>query len=280
MNKLTYGIALLSILFGFIGCANTQPTKDNLAKWEQDCQTQKEITSNNSTIFAAGECIDYHIAQGENKDSVIVVLHGAHTDGGNPMSWMPKWGRYTSTSTDITTYILAMPGYGGSTSNRFGKMIWTNHLVPSAQLDYIKFTAEILKKIKDKHSAKNLYVFGHSSGADLATTISGLSPNLIQKVIAYAGAYDYPYYFKRWKNYSPHFEVAPTHYVNKIQDTKILLLAGGKDQLSLPKFTKHYEQILLDNNVNVTSFVIKNAKHSLRDVVIWDKAIAFINEDK
>lgn len=278
MNRFLYIISFLVLAFGLSACAGSQPSKEDFVKWEKDCQTQKEITANNNTVYAAGECIDFHMVEGDKKDSVIVIIHGSHTNGGNPMSWMPKWGRYISNATDITTYVLAMPGYGSSTSNRFGKMIWTDRLIPSARLNYIKFTIEILKKLKNKHKAKKLYVFGHSSGADLATAISALAPNLIYKTIAFAGAYDYHFYFKRWGNYKPYAEIASVNYADKIVNTKILLLAGKKDELSWPIFTKHYEKILLDNNVDVSSFIFEDVKHSLRDVVIWDKVIEYINE--
>lgn len=276
MRKLLYSLAIVFIAISFIGCQK-ELTPKNLKAWKQNCFQKRQSNPNDKFIFSGGECLQYYLAKGKQTDSVIVFLPGSHTKGGHALNWATKYADQISTETNIDTYVINMPGYGKSSKNRFNKMLWNPGDIPTANIDFINFTIELLKKIKQKHNAKNLYVIGHSSGATLAAVISGYKPNLIQKAICVAGTYDFDTRVKNWKKWSMYSYVSAINYVKNIGNTDIILLIGENDKEARKLQTKIFEKALKDNNKKVKVISYPNVSHRM-SYDMWEDIPAYIKE--
>lgn len=269
MKKIFYSLTALIIAISLSGCAGNQLTEDEILKVKKECK--------NSFLYADGECLEYYLSKGSKQDKVIVFLPGSHTKGGHALSWATEHADDIASVTNINTYIINMPGYGMSSTNRFNKMLWNPGNIPTADINFINFTIKVLEEIKKKNNAKNLYVIGHSSGAALASIISGYKPNLIQKAICIGGTYDFDTRVKNWKKWSKYSYVSAIDYVENITNTDIILLIGEDEKEARLLQTKIFEKALLKNNKKVKVVSYPNVSHNMSDEM-WNDISSYIKE--
>jgi len=232
---------------------------------EQKCNNKK-----GEYIFSGGECIEYASFEGESKDKLIVIIHGAWKEGTNTLARYKPFAENINLDTDITTVAISLPGYSGSSTNHIQALAHNkNALKMASSKKFIKFFSTLLQDLKTKYKAKELIVIAHSAGAIATATTLGYKPNLIEKAALAGGRYDI-HKIKKDKNL-----ISAIDYIDKISKTiKILLICGTKDIISKPKVTKEFYKKAKVKGLNVQLLEIKNAKHL--DLDMQEKSVEAI----
>ena len=223
----------------------------------------KNITKNEclklsgNYIFSAKECIQYAYFEGEKKDKLIVIIHGAWKEGTDTLAHYKPFAENLNMDTDITTIAIALPGYSNSSTNNLQALTHNkNALKMASSKEYINFLATLLKDLKIKYKAKELTVISHSAGAMATATLLGYRPNLIQNVALAGGRYNIHKISKEKEL------ISAIDYINNIpKDTKILLIYGGKDTISTPSITKDFYKLAKEKKLNVNLIEVKDATH-------------------
>ncbi|OPX26575.1 MAG: hypothetical protein DRG11_03200 [Epsilonproteobacteria bacterium] len=196
-------------------------------------------------IYIAPECIELSTAIGEQKDSLIVLLHGMWKEGANVLGIYSSFAQDLSMQTDKTVVAVAQPGYSGSTTNKFKAII--SDKKQTKNKDYLEFISNILKNLKQKHKAKTLVVVAHSAGASMIATIMTKEKQLIQVAVLAGGKYD----------------KIDTKKLDK--KAKYIVVYGEKDKISPPKRSINFHKNLQKQKLNTTILPIKDVGHSFLD---------------
>jgi len=206
-------------------------------------------------IFAGGECLEYAAFDGEKKDKLIVIIHGAWKEGTNTLARYKPFAESLNLDTDITTVAIALPGYSKSSTNKLTAL--TNKNAPkymSVTKEYIEFLTKVLEKFKQKYKAKELSVIAHSAGAMATATILGYKPHLIKNALLAGGRY-----VAKSNNKNLLFA---SKFLDKIpKDTNIILVYGTKDNISKPKETIEFYKMAKSKGLNVLLVEVKGHKH-------------------
>ncbi|VAY87546.1 hypothetical protein MNB_ARC-1_458 [hydrothermal vent metagenome] len=209
-------------------------------------------------IFAGGECIQYIEAEGDKKDTLNIIVHGAWKEGTDTLARYAVFVETINLNTDITTVAVALPGYSQSSTNNF-KGLLNGHNKPTlvGEKKYIVFMNELIKKLKQKYKATTINYIGHSAGAILGATITGYNPKLIQNIVCAGGAYDIHKMMKNSKNLISLIDVVD----NVDKSTNFLIVYGTKDTISTSKRNKNFYKALKSKGLNVKLIKVKGAKH-------------------
>jgi alpha-beta hydrolase superfamily lysophospholipase len=208
-------------------------------------------------IFAGKECINYFIEEGDRKDILNIIIHGAWKNGTNTLARYSPFASNISLNTDITTIAIALPSYSKSSSNYLKSLMHNGKksVALSTSKQYIDFLVDLIKELKNKYKAKTINVIAHSAGAILSATITGYKPNLIQNVVLAGGQYN----LERFKNKSG---LTIDKFLKDIpKSTNFLLVYGTKDNISKPKITKDFYNKLKRLKLNVKMIEVKEHKH-------------------
>ena len=207
-------------------------------------------------IFAGGECIEYRDFEGDNNDRLIIVVHGTWKEGTNILARYSPFAETLNLNTDITTVAIALPGYSNSSTNNFTALSHKGVKNLASQKEYIEFLAKVVKKLKQKYKAKSVIYVGHSAGAMMGASLSGLYPNLLDKLALAGGRY------KLDKHQINNDLISIDSFINKLnKHTQYLLIYGTKDKISNPKYTKSFYKKAKKLGLNVKLVEVKDAVH-------------------
>jgi predicted esterase len=209
----------------------------------------RDITNNceikPNFIYVAPECIQIHTAIGEQKGSLIVLLHGMWKDGANVLGIYSSFGEDVSMQTDKTVVAVAQPGYSGSSTHKFKAIISNKKQTKNKK--YLKFISNILKKLKSKHKTKTLVVVAHSAGASMIASIMTVNKGLIQVALLAGGKYDN----------------IDTKKLDK--KAKYIVIYGDKDKISPPRRSINFHKRLQKQKLDTTILAIKDTGHAFLD---------------
>ncbi len=206
-------------------------------------------------IFNQGECIEYSMANSQSDEEITIIVHGTWDKGTNVLGRYSVFAENLNFITDVTTIAVALPGYSNSTTNKFPALDNEEIENLAAQKEYVDFVASLVENIKNKFNAKKINYIGHSAGAMIGATITGLYPDLIDNIVLAGGRYDIHEVSKQ-KDL-----ISVVDVIDKIDDTKFLLIYGTDDEISKPKVTKEFYELALQKELDVQILEVKGAKH-------------------
>ncbi len=151
----------------------------------EDC-----IKKGTEYIFSGGECIQFAEFEGDSEENLIVIVHGTWDAGTNTLGRYAPFAETLNMQTDVTSVAVALPGYSGSSTNNFTSLAHKGVKNLAAKKEYVLFLGKLVKSLKEKYKAKNITLVGHSAGAMMSATLSGLNPELIQNIALAGGRYD------------------------------------------------------------------------------------------
>ena len=230
-------------------------------------QEQCQAKQSKGFLFAGGECIKYVKFDGEKKGYLNIIVHGTWKEGTNILARYKTFAQTININTDITTVAIALPGYSGSSTNRFPALSHKGIKNLSSNREYIEFLAKVIEKLKNKYKAKIVTYIGHSAAAAMGATLSGLQPSLVNNFALAGGRY------KRSKKGTIHI----MDFIDKLsKSTKYILIYGTKDTISKPKYTKDFYKIAKNHGLNVKLVKVKNAPHL--DLDMSDPSVEAISQ--
>lgn len=233
-------------------CISTTSLVANSVTKEQ-CEQKDE----DEYIFAGGECIQYHVSEGEKEGEITVIVHGTWPEGTNTLGRYAPFADNLSMATDITTIAIALPGYSNSSTNNFKALSHDEKTYLSGQKIYIEFLSDLVKSLKEKFEATKVNYIGHSAGAMIGSTLAGYTPGLLNTVTSAGGSYDIHQKVKNRDDL-----ISLVDYIDNVnKDTKFLLVYGTKDKISEPQVTIDYHKALEEKGFNSTLVKVEGAPH-------------------
>jgi len=202
-----------------------------------------------------------------NKKTVVIILTSSSKGNHAANKYYSGAQQIIAGTENINTYILSYPCDYKSTCNKWNKMDQTKIAYPAVDKEYIIEIAEYLKKVKTIEKSENMVVIGHSAGASIATTITVIFPNLINKVIAYEGIYDWNYHLSTWESKNWRIpNVTMINYMDNIsKKTKFLFLGGTIETKAHVTPNKSYNIAKKLNKIGIEANVIiyKGESHEM-----------------
>merc|ERR1711879_292628 len=206
-------------------------------------------------IFAGGECIEYRTFEGDSNDHIMVIVHGTWDEGTNTLGRYGPFAESMNMNTDLTTIAVSLPGYSGSSTNNFTSLAHKGVKNQAARKDYVLFLGEVIKSLKDKFEAKTVTYVGHSAGAMMGATLSGLKPNLIQNIALAGGRYD----IHKEEKGDLISMIDVIDNINK--DMNILFIYGTADKISKPEVTTDFFKVAVDKGLKAKLVKAEGAEH-------------------
>lgn len=214
------------------------------------------IQKGENFIFAGGECINFISSEGYKEDEITIFFHAAYPIHSNVLNIYSTFVEDLSMETDITTIAVALPGYSGSSTNKFTPIILNKNKDLILKKDFILFVGNLIENLKEKFGAKKINFIGHSSGAMIGALLSGDSPKLVNKYILAGGRYN-----QIAKNDNEDFLSVKKVLSNINKNTRVLLLYGTKDKISEPIISKEYYSLSKEKDLNIKIVEILDSTH-------------------
>lgn len=208
-------------------------------------------------IFAGNECIEYKKFSGENDKSLNIIVHGTWKEGTDTLARYAPFAEDIAMSSDVTTIAVALPGYSGSSTNKFPSLVHDGVESLGAKKEYVEFLAALVEALKTKYEATKVTYIGHSAGCMMGATLTGLKPDLINNIVCAGGVYDIKKEKPKLKNHISIVDVLDK--VNK--NTKFVLVYGTADDISKPQTTIDFYNLAKSKGFDVKLVEAKDAPH-------------------
>lgn len=212
-------------------------------------------------IFAGGECIQYHVSEGDTEGKLIIIVHGTWDPGTNTLGRYGPFADDMTMNTDITTIAVALPGYSNSSTNNIPVLGYDKNYKGEktprwSNEKYINFLGDLVEGLKKKYGASEVTYVGHSAGGSMGATLTGVRPGLINNMVPVGARYNVH------EKTSTEGLISITDYMDKLdKDTKYLLIYGTKDTISTPKVTIDFYEKAKKAGLNATLVKVEGAPH-------------------
>lgn len=221
-------------------------------------------------IFAAGECIQFAASEGDTEGIINVVVHGTWDKGTNTLGRYAPFAETLAMNTDITSIAVALPGYSKSTTNKLKDL--THGGTGVYTKDYINFMAALVEALKVKFEAKTVNYVGHSAGATLGVNMLVLHPGVVDSVTAAGGRFN----LEKFKAVEKQGLISIDTGLDKVGDTKILLVYGTADKISKPIVTTNFYDKAKSAGLDVKLVKAEGAAHI--DLDMTDESVDAFTE--
>jgi pimeloyl-ACP methyl ester carboxylesterase len=235
--------AAIVVVFGFASLSFAMVS-------QEQCQHNGD-----NFIFAGGECIQFAAFNGDTSKTINIIVHGTWDAGTNTIGRYAPFAETLSMNTDITTIAVALPGYSGSSTNHLKSLSHGGGGVYSPE--YIDFIAALVKEFKAKYNAETINYMGHSAGASLGANLIAKYPGVVSTLTAVGGRYD----LDKFKEHEQKQLYSIGDNLDKVGDTKILLVYGTEDKISEPKVTVYFYEKAKKAGLHVSMVEAKGAAH-------------------
>lgn len=200
---------------------------------------------------------------------LVVVLHGDAPNGPPDYQYIFAEESAGKIPGSVVTALLR-PGYsdpaGLRSAGRRG-FIYGDNYTPS-QLNAI---AQAIKELQDQYSAKEVILIGHSGGAAIAANLMGREPDLAHTAVLLSCPCDLEPWRKHMSSgpgglfwHLPVNSVSPLSVVENISaNARIRLIVGANDPVTLPKFSRIYEEALKQHGLDVELTILPDRGHEI-----------------
>ena len=233
------------------------------------------IKKGDNFIFAGNECIEYKKFSGEKAESLNIIVHGTWKEGTDTLARYAPFAEDIAMQTEITTVAVALPGYSGSSTNKFTALSHNSNESLGAKKEYVEFLGELVSALKEKFGAKKVTYIGHSAGCMMGATLTGVKPELLDNIVCAGGVYDIKKDKPNLKN-----TISAADVLDKVsKNTKFVLIYGTADDISKPQTTIDFYNLAKNKGLNVELVEVKDATHLDLDMTSESKeAIAKLLE--
>jgi predicted esterase len=255
-KKIFFSLGLVSVM-AVSGFANVS---------KADCDAKGE-----EYLFAGNECMQLSIFEGDDNEQVIVLIHGSWKPGTNILGRYAPFAESLNMNTDKTVIAVALPGYSGSSSNVMPPLEHEAKVSPSATKSYIEFLGVVMKGLKEKFEINEITYVGHSAGARMGATLSGLEAGLLKNVVLVGGRYE------NTADDKAAGAIAFSDVMDKAdkENTKYVMVYGTADTISKPEVTTSMYEKMKKAGFDVSLVEAKGAPHL--DLEMTDASIDAIS---
>lgn len=226
------------------------------------------IKKGENFIYAGKECIEFRSFEGDTNERIIIIVHGTWDEGTNTLGRYAPFAESMNLNTDLTTVAVALPGYSGSSTNRFTSLSHKGVKNLAATKEYVLFLGELVLGLKNRYKANDVTLVGHSAGAMMSATLTGLKPNLIQNIALAGGRYN----IHKEEKGDLISMIDVISNINK--QMNILFIYGTEDKISKPEVTTNFFKIAKENGLKAKLVKVEGAAHI--DLDMTDESIEAI----
>ena len=223
-------------------------------------------------IFAGGECIETRMFEGDSNEHLLIIVHGTWDEGTNTLGRYAPFAESMNMNTDLTTIAVALPGYSGSSTNNLpslaDKKVHTNQ---AGRKVYVEFLGELITVLKQKYEASKITLVGHSAGARMVATLTGLKPGLVQNVALAGGGY-----VVKAENKGKDLISFNDVIDSASKDTNYLFIYGTEDKISKPEVTTEFFKVAQEKGLKAKLVKVEGAAHI--DLDMTDPSVEAITE--
>lgn len=206
-------------------------------------------------IFVKGECINYKTFLGDS-EGLNIIVHGTWDEGTDILARYTSFAEDVALKSDVTTIVVALPGYSDSTSNKLKAIGSKEYKNLAATKEYVEFFALLVEELKKEFESSYTTIIAHSAGCMLSATSLGFKKDLVDNLLCAGGVYDIH------KKTDKKDLISAVDVINKIsKDTKIVIVYGTKDTVSTPKMNKDFYEIAKKKGLNVKLVEAKDVPH-------------------
>ena len=228
---------------------------------DASCESPDNLNSVSGTAHCLA--IKTHSPPSGSKKTLVVVLHGDLSRGGDADYIIPVAGR--AASYGAIGVAMARPGY--TLDGRTSSGVATRDQSRSDRFTAyeINSIAAAVATLKKHHGAKRVVMVGHSGGAVVSGVMLGSSAPLVDVVILVSCPCDMPGW--RYSHGREPFENAesPIDYLSDApKSSKIFALTGERDKNTWPEIAQDYVKKARDMGLDATFFMIQKAGHGFR----------------
>ena len=227
------------------------------------------IKKGDNYIFAGTECINYSMFEGDDNEKLIIIVHGTWPEGSNVLGRYAPFAETLNMSTDISTIAVALPGYSGSSLNELKSIGSKEYNHQAATKEYVKFLEKLIIALKDKYESEEITLIGHSAGAMMTASLSGLNPSILNNVVLVAGRYERP-------DYANDTHLLANDVIDDMnKESNYIMIYGTKDEISKPKVTKDFFTKMKNKGLKVQLVEVKDGVHI--DLDMNDRSVEAIS---
>lgn len=214
-------------------------------------------------VTGVSECLLTRHYGPESAPHLLIWLHGDGSAGGPANYHFPIAGKAVTAlaAQSVQAVALVRPGYpdgeGGVSTVAPDHGGRSDHYT-RRNIDEV---AGAIRRLKERHQARDVTVIGHSGGAATTAIILGTHPGLIDNAVLVACPCDLvPWRAGRraWNR-----SENPQAWVEHVATTtRVLALTGSRDDNTSPELARHYVESLAARGVNARYVEIANATHN------------------
>jgi predicted esterase len=218
--------------------------------------TEKMCNENDEGfIYAGNECINYEMFEGDDNERLIIIVHGTWDEGSNVLGRYSSFAENINMSTDVSTIAVALPGYSKSSLNKLKSIGSKEYNHQAATKEYVEFLEKLVIALKNKYESKEITLIGHSAGAMMSASLSGLNNNLLKNIVLVAGRYERP------KNTNEKHLLAIDVLSSMNKSSQFIMIYGTKDKISKPDVTKNFYNKMKKEGLTVKLVEVQNGVH-------------------
>ncbi|TAN44431.1 MAG: hypothetical protein EPN26_16800, partial [Rhodospirillales bacterium] len=234
-----------------------------LALFSQALAAPCEAPDHKTQVTARQECllIRTYVQKGEGVPRTLyVLLHGNHSDGspGTTMYRVAKPLADRAPPNSVAVAILR-PGYNDDDGNyssgeRNRTDNWTAPVIDDI--------ADAIARLKAFHKPDRLVLIGHSGGSAISGVLLGRHPGLADAALLIGCVCD----VQTWRvgrSGGTWYSESPSDYIGRIPNTtRVIVLAGGGDTVTLPSLSQTYVRELRVNRIETELFIDEGRHHT------------------
>ncbi|GIL40972.1 alpha/beta hydrolase [Roseiterribacter gracilis] len=211
----------------------------------------------------------YRSPASSDHPQLVVVLHG-DSPFRNPSYQYLFARRAAASNVDVVAVGLLRPGYtdgdGETSDGERGRTTGDNYTK-----DVVADVATAVDELKALFAARSVVLVGHSGGAAIVGNVIGTTPNLADGAMLVSCPCDLPAFRRHmfWKQWAPFWllpvdSLSPLALVDRVRPTtQVQLLVGSDDELTPPRFTQLYADMLKARGGNVSVTILPGQPHDI-----------------
>ena len=266
--KSRLGFLIVAALMLFVLTACQEQRSSAVMGAHANCNSPDNLNS----VSGSAHCfaIKTYIFPGGSKDTLVVVLHGDLSRGGEANYIIPV--ALSAASHGAIGIAMARPGYtldGRTSSGDPTRDMSRDEKFTAYEINSI---ASAVASLKKHHRSKRVVMVGHSGGAIISGVILGSSAPLVDAAVLVSCPCD----LHGWRyshNWSPLENAeSPLGYLSYVpKSSKIFALTGELDENTYPQNAKDYVKEARGMGIDAKFLLVEHAGHNFDEIGENDK---------
>lgn len=216
-------------------------------------------------ITGTSQCLLYRHYGPANAENLLVWLHGDGSAGGPANYHFAIAEKTTATlaAQNVQSVALVRPGYPDGSGDSSSVDPLHGGRSDHYTKENVGEVAAAIRRLKERYSAKQVTVIGHSGGAATTAVVLGMEPGLVNSAALVACPCDLVAWRASRKGKEWSRSENPIGWADKVAaSTRIIALTGSRDDNTGPDLAQRYIDALRARSINARFVEITGASHN------------------